>query len=518
MEKIIIEDGVEFHVDDGLLVWMGNVSGDEAKKVTIPHILKSGDVINELDTRFCEWEKFSEITISDEITKVKKGAFRGSRCPKVNWSAGCTKVPSKCFVDSSALEVTNLENVTKIGNAAFSECQLTTIKWPSKCETIPKECFCRARLASISNLDNVKEVKDFAFMYASDPQLGQKLANVERIGYGVFDSYRGSEFVWMPKCKTIPDNSFGNSEIETISNIENVEIIENDAFWACERLTHFNWPLKCKIIPAGCFSISGLESISGIESVEEIEEHAFCGTKLTTFTWPRKCKVIPATCFARTPLKSINGIDDVEIIEATAFEDSELDETELMSKGRTNKLSCKIESFQCDSIYVNDPAIFPEGRYHFTDIGEIVVHNASMNEVNNIGDFMRTHNIGSNDRKQLVLLYSTDESGQLYASLAWRNGESIYVSNDNLKDYIVIDTAPHKAKIARALKNGKMKISVEHHERREQPGKDSKHIDHFDITLETDPFKKFIGYVWNVNFNYKWLPGSEIVKRGGGKS
>lgn len=517
MEKTIIEDGVKYQVDDGLLVWMGNVSGDETKKVTIPHVLKSGDVINELDTRFCEWEKFSEITISDEITKVKKGAFRGSRSPKVNWSAGCTKVPSKCFVDSSALEVTNLENVTKIGNAAFSECQLTTIKWPSKCETIPKECFCRARLASISNLDNVKEVKDFAFMYASDPQLGQKLANVEKIGYGVFDNYRGSEFVWMPKCKTIPDNSFGHSEIKTISNIENVEVIENDAFWACKNLTHFNWPPKCKVIPDGCFSISGLESISGIEDVEEIKEHAFFDTRFTAFTWPAKCKVIPATCFGRTPLKSIDGIDDVEIIEETAFDATNWG-TGLILKQRANKLSCKIESFQCDGIYVNDPVIFSEGRYRFTDIGQVVVHNASMDEVNNIGDFMRTHNIGSNDSKQLVLLHATDKSGQLYVSLAWRNGESIYVSNDNLKDYIVIDMAPHKAKITRALKSGKMKISVEHHEKREQPGKDSKHIDHFDITLETDPFKKFIGYVWNVNFNYKWLPGIEAAKKGGDKS
>lgn len=163
----------------------------------------------------------------------------------------------------------------------------------------------------------------------------------------------------------------------------------------------------------------------------------------------------------------------------------------------------KIELFQCNDIYVNDPDIFPgEDRHHFVENGEAMVCTVSMDEINSIGHFFVTHKLGSKDNKRFVVLYSTDESGQLYVAAAWRNLIGIYVSKDNLKDYIALPPLALKAKVISAS-DSKIKLSVEWGEARHGflGLKLIKQLDHYNVTLKRD-----INDVWRVSFNYKWIP------------
>lgn len=218
--KIVVENGLEFHLGNrGLLLYVGPV-GDIPKNAVIPHILESGDEIRALDAYFLEGNEWNEITISEGI-EVKSRAFYDAIVNKVNWPSSCTEIPYKCFRDSDIKELTNIDGVEEVGEAAFMGADIASLKWPSACTVIPRDCFFASKLEEISGMENVEEVECGAFSCC------EKLRN----------------FNWPPKCEKIPSDCFIESGLESITGIEGVTSIGNEAF--PHGFTGFDWPKNC---------------------------------------------------------------------------------------------------------------------------------------------------------------------------------------------------------------------------------------------------------------------------------
>lgn len=92
--------------------------------------------------------------------------------------------------------------------------------------------------------------------------------------------------------------------LETITGVENVEVIEKFAF-ARLPLTQFTWPSNCIEIPCGCFIGSKLKTIENIDHVKKIGSRAFESTPLDKFEWPSACDTMPQRCFCSSDIKTI---------------------------------------------------------------------------------------------------------------------------------------------------------------------------------------------------------------------
>lgn len=206
--SIVIEDFVKYHVDDnGILKSMENI-GEEARSVSIPHILHTGDVIEVLGKRFLKYQKFTEVIVSDEITKVEEEAFALTYVKKVKWSSGCKKISAYCFRASETQEISNIDHVTSICRGAFTVSSIRDFKWPTKCKKIPRSCFDSSMLRSITNMENVKTVGDTAF-----------------------SACRLTTFAWPSCCPSIPADCFRSSVLlKSVTNLENIQSIGESAF------------------------------------------------------------------------------------------------------------------------------------------------------------------------------------------------------------------------------------------------------------------------------------------------
>lgn len=90
-----------------------------------------------------------------------------------------------------------------------------------------------------------------------------------------------SEIVWSSSCKTIPNSCFHGSQIESVKNIDRVEIVGTSAFYGTLRLRSLVWPSSCKVIPMCCFSHSGITHINNLQHITNILDFAFANSSLT---------------------------------------------------------------------------------------------------------------------------------------------------------------------------------------------------------------------------------------------
>lgn len=129
-------------------------------------------------------------------------------------------------------------------------------------------------------------------------------------------------------CMVTPTQCFYKSGITSISNIDNVKIVEVCAFGG-SKLKSIVWPSKCDAIPDCCFGnrysrSSSLREITNIEHVTKIGEGAFTRCKVEQIWWPAGCKTIPIECFLSVhhlkpfqTLKTLRGLAAVHSGEPT---------------------------------------------------------------------------------------------------------------------------------------------------------------------------------------------------------
>lgn len=105
--------------------------------------------------------------------------------------------------------------------------------------------------------------------------------DISCIGDNAFMRANISEIVWPSSCKTIPNLCFLGSQIESVKNIDCVEIVGASAFADTPRLHSLDWPSSCKVIPTCCFSHSGITHINNLRHITNIRDFAFANSSLT---------------------------------------------------------------------------------------------------------------------------------------------------------------------------------------------------------------------------------------------
>ena len=257
-KKTIIFNGFRFTISHtGVLTCLACTPGNWGKDVYIPSAFSTGEritVIGEeafLDSR----GSYKEVTIDNNISTIVPGAFKKASIDTVVWPASCKTIPKYCFYQASIKSVINTENVTVVERGAFEYSSIKTFKWPSLCPVIPPSCFCGTSLESLTNCESVEVIEWAAF---SDCKFKKFTVpkSVIKIGNSCFS-----------RC----------SSLKKVILHDGITFIGGSAF-ANTEISEIVWPTECKVIRALCFGGSSLKRISNLEQVEVIEEFAFADT------------------------------------------------------------------------------------------------------------------------------------------------------------------------------------------------------------------------------------------------
>ena len=145
---------------------------------------------------------------------------------------------------------------------------------------------------------------------------------VEVIGAGTFRNSKTVTKVTLPSTiKTIANDSFRDSVIETVNLPSSLTEIGNAAFYNCVYLKNVTFPSTLTTIGSSAFEYcSRLTKIALPTNLSSLGNNAFrlC-TGVTSVTLSNTCKTIPSSAFAHTQISSITIPDAVEEIGDYAF-------------------------------------------------------------------------------------------------------------------------------------------------------------------------------------------------------
>jgi hypothetical protein len=79
---------------------------------------------------------------------------------------------------------------------------------------------------------------------------------IEKVNTSAFEAMCANTVVWPSSCPVIPTNCFYGSTIRHFKGMENVQDIQNKAFYKVSELEEFSWPEGCEVIPYECFGRS----------------------------------------------------------------------------------------------------------------------------------------------------------------------------------------------------------------------------------------------------------------------
>ncbi len=227
--------------------------------------------------------------------------------------------------------------VTALGENAFSASEaIQHIELPDSVTVIGERAF-----AGCTNLKKINPIEN------TQNNVAINLSGIESIGIGAFAG-SGIMSIALPESITeVPAELFAGCKRLVSVNLNNAEVIGNDAFYGCTALLTFELSDKITSVGDRAFSnCTGLESFRLSASVVSIGEEAFAGcigllsfninevkalgkgafkgcTALTTVTFSRKLEVLPESvfenCTALTSLESLVSATSVSIIEERAF-------------------------------------------------------------------------------------------------------------------------------------------------------------------------------------------------------
>lgn len=149
------------------------------------------------------------------------------------------------------------------------------------------------------------------------------------VSRGCFAGLNVDSVTWSRNCFKIDSETFFNSFISKIENINHVLEINEGAFQKCQKLKEFTWPENCPLIPVRCFSFCcSLKKVNNLKKINHIQSTAFYETGICSIDipectqidylafsgclylkkmkWPTDCHIIPKDCFCRTPIKELD--------------------------------------------------------------------------------------------------------------------------------------------------------------------------------------------------------------------
>lgn len=209
------------------------------------------------------------ILIDNEVEAIKKDSEYG----------GNIIIPSNFEYNNKTY------NVISIGEA-FKGCStLSTISLPSSVGTLGSNCFADCiKLERVEIKGNLKEIPYGAFRNCTKLTHIQVPETVTRIsGYAFSGCSALNEFTCYKAIESIEESAFeGCSSIASFST-NNVSSLGQSAFKNCVGLKHVELNNKIRVISSECFSgCANLETISNLQSITKIENNAFENCKLIT--------------------------------------------------------------------------------------------------------------------------------------------------------------------------------------------------------------------------------------------
>lgn len=200
---------------------------------------------------FYEFENLKEISIPDSVTIIADIAFSHSGLTKVIIPDNVVSIGEQAFYENANLtEIEFGENVESIGGRALSRTGLKTVKLPEKLTIVESGLFemCEDLEQVIFN-DGLKEIKDYAF-YHTILQSADLPNTVESIGMNAFDS----------------------TKLHSLKTPQNLKIIDDNAFIACDNLSTVTLNEGLKDLGIYSFKFCPITEITLPTSLEECFE------------------------------------------------------------------------------------------------------------------------------------------------------------------------------------------------------------------------------------------------------
>ena len=206
----------------------------------------------------------SSISFGNEIRRIEKYSFKGSKVEKVIVPINVEEIESKAFEECRNLKTVIIDNPNiKLENNIFKGCDLlSNIKLPEGMKSIPQGMFCECEsLRRIDLPDSIIEIQDIAFancINLKDIKFSNRIKEigrmsfintaitqlvipdtVRRIGMDAFYSCRRLNEIYLSRnCFTLEESVFAECEnIKEIIIPANVNLIKSNAFAKCESLT-----------------------------------------------------------------------------------------------------------------------------------------------------------------------------------------------------------------------------------------------------------------------------------------
>lgn len=276
-----------------------------------------GDKVKSVPYRLAyKSDTLEEVVFSDSIEIIVSRAFEEcSALKKVELPKNVKKVNSYTFYNCGALsEVILPEGIEAIGSHSFYGCTaLSQINFPSSLESIEYYAFFNCiSLEEITIPENLKELNNNAFTNCARVKtLNYNAVNCEFLGLTAVNG--NADLYYSPFRKL--------TSIETINLGENIKELPAYLFCGIKSIREIALPSTVTDVGVGAFAYSEITSFKGSDNLESIEESAFYGCdKLESVEMGNNIMLIGAGAFTGCDkLTEIYIPDTVTNIEMDAF-------------------------------------------------------------------------------------------------------------------------------------------------------------------------------------------------------
>lgn len=341
----------------------GYVSGDIVIPATVEHDAQTYDVVAISDKAFLANAGLTSVLVPESVKQIGAAAFRDcNNLVNTNLPEGLTSISDELFWRCYNLNDVAIPSTVKtIGENAFRQCEkITTVHIPNSVESIGNCAFqvCYA-LDDLTIGNSVKTIGWYAFsgcLLIETVDLPASLTDMDYTAFfscenmtafnvdpenPVYSAQDGilydKEFTCVVACPkgfvgkaTLPEtveiiNEDAFKYCFKITAVEmpgNVKYIGDNAFMVCSKLSQINLPNTIRTIGERAFErCESLTSVTLPESLQSVGFKAFCQcTRLTSVTIPENVISIGDYAFMQcTSLMSVKIPDNVRTVGELAF-------------------------------------------------------------------------------------------------------------------------------------------------------------------------------------------------------
>lgn len=367
---------------------------------------------------FCNFEKITELTIPDSVTEIEDFAFY--TCPKLEkliLSKNLHTIGDSAFSECLSLkdlvlpeslqvieeyafdcckslnELLLPESIQSIGSYAFGNGAFTTLTFPEGLQTLSGKAFagcknvteinfysanCKftdltssnisglyyspfyglSNLKTINLSGNIKELPAYLFCGIDSIDEIVLPSTVTDVGVWAFAFSSITNFKGSDNLESIEEYAFfGCKNLESVDIGNNIMLLGAGAFTGCNKLTEIYIPDTVTNIEMDAFkNCSALHTVRMSPNVDYIPREAFYNCKeLSTFTWDAESKLVGRLAFGNCVKLTDFDFMNVEKLYVNSFLGSgvnvvQLGETE-NEASRTPLTTVEVQSFMdCDNL------------------------------------------------------------------------------------------------------------------------------------------------------------------------